>query len=185
MAGLITQNVDRLHTRAGSVRVIDLHGTYATVACLDCGQRSSRAALAERLTVLNPGFDAAVGDAEVAPDADAVLATTVGFRVADCARCGGMLKPDIVYFGENVPRDRVDTAFALLDAADALLVAGSSLTVQSGLRFVRHAAKAGKPIVIVNRGATRGDDLATLTVDGGCSEVLSRLADLLPGAVGA
>jgi len=121
----------------------------------------------------------------VAPDADAVLATTAGFRVADCADCGGVLKPDIVYFGENVPRERVADAYALVDATDALLVAGSSLTVQSGLRFVRHAARDGKPIVIVNRGATRGDHLATLTVDGGCSEVLTRLAELLPAAVGA
>jgi len=185
VAGLITQNVDRLHSRAGSSRVIDLHGTYATVVCLDCGERITREALAERLSVLNPDFGGEVRDIEVAPDADAVLATTAGFRVADCASCGGILKPDIVYFGENVPRLRVDEAYALVDATGALLVAGSSLTVQSGLRFVRHAAKAGKPIVIVNRGATRGDEFATLTVDGGCSEVLSRLADLLPAALGA
>ena len=183
--GVITQNVDRLHTRAGSRQVIDLHGTYATVVCLGCGARGTRDELAVRLTALNPGFTEAVGDIEVAPDADAVLATTVGFRVADCESCGGLLKPDIVYFGENVPRARVDEAYALVDATDALLVAGSSLTVQSGLRFVRHAAKSGKPIVIVNRGATRGDGLATLTVDGGCSEVLSRLAERLPGAFGA
>jgi NAD-dependent SIR2 family protein deacetylase len=185
LRGVITQNVDRLHTRAGSRRVIDLHGTYATVVCLDCDTRVSRDELAARLTALNPSFADAVTDVEIAPDADAVLATTAGFRVADCAVCGGMLKPDIVYFGENVPRARVEEAYALVDGSDALLVAGSSLTVQSGLRFVRHAAKSDKPIVIVNRGATRGDEFATLTVAGGCSEVLSRLADLLPAAFGA
>ncbi len=181
LTGLITQNVDRLHTRAGSRHVIDLHGTYADVVCLSCGDRTTRAELAPRLDALNPGFagTAQVADAEIAPDADAVLATTEGFRVADCLRCGGLLKPDIVYFGENVPKARVAAAFAVVDAAGALLVAGSSLTVMSGLRFVRHAARGGTPVVIVNRGTTRGDDLATLKLDGGCSPVLTELADRL------
>jgi NAD-dependent SIR2 family protein deacetylase len=102
--------------------------------------------------------------------------------MVDCERCGGMLKPDIVYFGENVPKARVAAAFELVDAADAILAAGSSLTVMSGLRFVRHAAKTGRPVVIVNRGRTRGDDLATLTVDAGCSQLLTALADGLCGA---
>ena len=121
-----------------------------------------------------------VRDAEIAPDADAVLASTAGFRVADCAVCGGMLKPDIVYFGENVPKPRVARAYALVDAADALLVVGSSLTVMSGLRFVRHCAKRDVPVVIVNRGWTRGDELATLKLDAGASETLTRLAAVLP-----
>lgn len=182
--GLITQNVDRLHTRAGSRNVIDLHGTYARVVCLSCGDASSRAELALRLTALNPGFTgvAAVADAEIAPDADAVLTTTEGFRVADCVVCGGILKPDIVFFGENVPKPRVAQAYAMVDAADVLLVAGSSLTVMSGLRFVRHAAKTGRPVLIVNRGGTRGDELATLKLDAGCSPVLTAMADELAGA---
>ena len=182
--GLVTQNVDRLHTRAGSRHVIDLHGTYARVVCLSCGDVSTRAELALRLTALNPHFDevASVADAEIAPDADAVLASTEGFRVADCLVCGGVLKPDIVFFGENVPKARVADAYAMVDAADVLLVAGSSLTVMSGLRFVRHAAKTGRPVVIVNRGRTRGDELATLKLDAGCSPVLAALADELAGA---
>nr|WP_233404647.1 NAD-dependent protein deacetylase [Actinotalea solisilvae] len=184
VVGVITQNVDRLHQEAGSRRVIDLHGTYAEVVCLACGARYARDHVAGRLEALNPGFAEAVGavaDVEIAPDADAVIESTEGFVVADCERCGGMLKPDIVYFGENVPRERVDRAFALVDEAAALLVAGSSLTVMSGLRFVRHAARVrGVPVVIVNRGVTRGDDLADLRVDAGTSETLTTLADQLP-----
>lgn len=159
--------------------MIDLHGRYDRVVCLRCHRVVTRAELADRLEALNPGFAervGAVGDVEIAPDADAVIEQTADFRVADCWQpdpdggdgpCGGMLKPDIVYFGETVPAERVAAAYALVDEADALLVAGSSLTVQSGLRFVRHAASNGKPVVILNRGATRGDPLATLTVDAG------------------
>jgi NAD-dependent SIR2 family protein deacetylase len=180
--GVITQNVDLLHTKAGSRDVINLHGTYARVICLRCGQSRSRAALAEELDALNPGFIErveAVGGLAVAPDADAVVADTASFRYLDCASCGGMLKPDIVYFGESVPKDVVQQAFSLVADADALLVAGSSLTVFSGYRFVRHAAGLGIPVAIVNRGPTRGDDLATVKVDGGCSEILTLLSEAL------
>ncbi|WP_280380020.1 NAD-dependent protein deacetylase [Nocardia wallacei] len=179
VTGLITQNVDLLHTKAGSRRVLDLHGTYARVRCLRCDALISRMALADRLEAANPDFaEAATLDGlEVAPDADAVVVDTGSFRMVDCAHCGGMLKPDIVYFGENVPKDRVAAAFEVVDQAEVLLVAGSSLTVMSGLRFVRHAAKTGRAVTIVNRGHTRGDDLATLTVDASCSEVLSALAE--------
>ncbi|AYY15487.1 NAD-dependent protein deacetylase [Actinobacteria bacterium YIM 96077] len=176
VAGVITQNVDTLHEVAGSKQVIDLHGRYDRVLCLACGRTISREHLAQRLTELNPGYDADVSDIEIAPDADAVIAATADFQVADCEYCGGMLKPDIVYFGENVPKPRVQEAYRLVDAASSLLVAGSSLSVLSGLRFVRHAAKQAKPIVILNRGATRGDDLATLKIDAGCSPVLEALA---------
>jgi len=182
VTGVITQNVDLLHTKAGSRTVIDLHGTYARVACLECGHTMTRAALAEQLETLNPGFverAEKVGGIAVAPDADAMVTETASFRYADCPRCGGMLKPDIVYFGESVPKERVVQAYSLVDAADALLVAGSSLTVFSGLRFVRHAAAKGKPIAIVNRGPTRGDALAGVKVHGGCSELLTLLADEL------
>jgi NAD-dependent SIR2 family protein deacetylase len=180
--GVITQNVDLLHTKAGSRDVINLHGTYARVICLRCGQSRSRAALAEELDALNPGFVErveAVGGLAVAPDADAVVADTASFRYLDCASCGGMLKPDIVYFGESVPKDVVQQAFSLVADAEALLVAGSSLTVFSGYRFVRHAAALGIPVAIVNRGPTRGDDLATVKVDGGCSELLTLLSEEL------
>ncbi len=177
VSSVITQNVDTLHEAAGSRSVIDLHGRYDRVVCLECSAVLPRERLAERLDALNPGFAGGVDDVEIAPDADAALASTAGFRVADCAGCGGVLKPDIVYFGENVPPARVRRGYRLVEEAAALLVAGSSLTVLSGRRFVRAAADAGLPIVILNRGATRGDALADLTVDAGCSEVLAALAD--------
>ncbi|MBB5436083.1 NAD-dependent SIR2 family protein deacetylase [Nocardiopsis composta] len=177
VSGVITQNVDTLHGEAGSRRVIDLHGRYDRVVCLSCGRVITRQRLAERLTELNPHFADSVADVEVAPDADAVLASTEGFRVADCESCGGMLKPDIVYFGENVPKKRVMRAYGLIEESSALLVAGSSLTVLSGRRFVKQAAGAGRPVVILNRGETRGASLATLNVDGGCTPVLTALVD--------
>lgn len=182
VTGVITQNVDLLHSKAGSRNVINLHGTYARVICLSCGSTMARAALAERLEALNPGFierAEAIGGLAVAPDADAVVADTASFKYVDCEGCGGMLKPDIVYFGESVPKDIVAQAYTLIEGADALLVAGSSLTVFSGYRFVRHAAALGIPVAIVNRGDTRGDAVATVKVDGGCSELLALLADEL------
>lgn len=176
LVGVITQNVDTLHEVAGSQNVIDLHGRYDRIICLNCRRTISREHLADRLTALNPGFVDEVGDVEIAPDADAVVSATEHFRVADCEYCGGMLKPDIVYFGENVPKDRVEASYRMVDDADALLVAGSSLTVMSGLRFVRRAAKENHPIVIVNRGPTRGDELAIVKIDAGCSPALTQLA---------
>ena len=177
VGGIITQNVDTLHGVAGSRRVIDLHGRYDRVICLQCRSVTARAELAVRLNALNPDFIEDVADVEVAPDADAVLARTEGFRVADCSDCGGTLKPDIVYFGENVPKPRVMRAYGMVDAAQGLLVVGSSLTVFSGRRFVKHAVGQGKPVVILNRGTTRCDAMATLTIDHGCSPVLRALAD--------
>ncbi len=179
VVGVITQNVDRLHQAAGSRNVIDLHGSYDSVVCLACGTRITRDELAVRLEGLNPGFSEAIGavaDVEIAPDADAVIESTQGFVVADCAVCGGMLKPDIVYFGELVPKERAERAFAIVDDAEALLVAGSSLAVLSGRRFVTHAARAGMPVAIVNRGPTRADDLADIRIDAGTSETLTALA---------
>jgi len=183
VSGVITQNVDLLHTKAGSIRVVNLHGSYARVVCLGCGLAVSRNELATGLEALNPGFlerAESVGGIAVAPDADATLSDTsfpvTAFRYLDCPECGGMLKPDIVYFGESVAKTVVRQAFSLIDNADALLVAGSSLTVFSGYRFVRHAVARGIPVAIVNRGPTRGDHLATVKVDGGCSELLTLLA---------
>lgn len=186
LAGLITQNVDRLHTEAGSSNVVDLHGTFDRVVCLACRSVFSRQEIARLLEDLNPGYLDEVSDAgDVAPDADADVDNTSGFTVAPCPVCGGMLKPDFVYFGENVPKDRVARAYAMVDDAGALLVAGSSLTVMSGLRFVRHAAKDGKPVVIINRGTTRGDEFAALKLELGVSEALTYLAKALPDLNGS
>jgi NAD-dependent SIR2 family protein deacetylase len=178
---LITQNVDGLHERAGSRRLVALHGRVAEVVCLGCRRVTARTALQQRLAALNPGWLETYAAAAVRPDGDVDLDETRSFVVPACEACGGVLKPDVVFFGENVPRDRVARCYDRVDALSelpggALLVAGSSLTVMSGLRFVRRAAKAGTPVVIVNRGATRGDDLATYTLDVGCSDFLTALA---------
>lgn len=177
LSGVITQNVDGLHSAAGSRRVINLHGDIATVVCLECGDRSARSELQRRLAHANPEVDQPqrLEHAELRPDGDAAAQDWRQFRLAGCVECGGRLKPDVVFFGEAVPKARVDAAYALVEAAEVLVVLGSSLTVMSGLRFVRHQAKDQQPIVIINRGPTRGDDLATLKIDHGCSESLSGL----------
>ena len=176
---LITQNVDGLHERAGQRDVVALHGRIAEVVCLACRRTTSRATLHQRLAELNPGFGARHAHVESRPDGDVDLEETRGFRVPACADCGGVLKPHVVFFGENVPPERVEQCYAAVDRLAAtggvLLVAGSSLAVMSGLRFVRRAAKLGTPVVIVNRGATRGDDLAAHRLELGCSEFLTRL----------
>lgn len=171
LSGLITQNVDGLHRAAGHRDVIDLHGRLDTVICLECGDRSLRAELQDRLAELNPAFGN--DDLVTLPDGDVALEETSTFVVAGCLRCGGWLKPDVVFFGENVPAARVQACQALVEAAEALVVLGSSLHVFSGRRFVKQAHTRGIPIVIVNRGATRADDLATLKLDAGCAEVLA------------
>lgn len=183
LRGVITQNVDRLHQAAGARRVVELHGALAEVVCLACRAVEDRAAVQARLLADNPGL--AGLDAAMAPDGDAELESPVvaGLRVPVCLACGGALKPHVVFFGENVPRSTVDAAFALFDEAEVLLVAGSSLAVFSGYRFVRHAAKRGAPVAIVNRGETRGDPYAALRVDGATGAVLPALAAALtPGA---
>jgi len=178
---LITQNVDGLHEAAGSRRLVALHGRIADVVCLSCRRTTSRAGLEARMDEANPGFAQAHAAADSRPDGDVELDETGDFVVPDCEACGGVLKPDVVFFGENVPPARVQRCYDAVDALtsdDALLVVGSSLTVMSGLRFVRRAAKAGTPVVIVNRGDTRGDDLATVKVHAGCSEFLQALLAL-------
>jgi NAD-dependent SIR2 family protein deacetylase len=175
---LITQNVDGLHEAAGSRRLVALHGRIADVVCLSCRRTSSRASLATRLVSANPGYAARHAHAETRPDGDVELDDTADFVVPGCEGCGGVLKPDVVFFGENVPAARVQQCYDAVDALspdDALLVVGSSLTVMSGFRFVRRAAKAGVPVVIVNRGYTRGDDLATVKLHAGCTEFLTAL----------
>ncbi|MEU7618994.1 NAD-dependent protein deacetylase [Micromonospora rifamycinica] len=181
--GVITQNVDGLHTAAGSRQVVELHGRLDGVVCLDCGDRTARGDLDRRLAAANPGFDATVG--MVRPDGDVELDDdrVAGFRPVDCGPCGGMLKPDVVFFGETVPADRVSRCFTMVDQARSLLVVGSSLTVLSGRRFVLRAARRGIPVVIANQGVTRGDGYAALRVDAPLGRVLPALADRVAAAV--
>ena len=179
VSALITQNVDRLHQKAGHEAVIDLHGVLATVSCLECGTGSSRDVFQERLLRANPWVRSL--SAEHAPDGDADLETPDVERldVPPCEACGGMLKPDVVFFGENVPRERVERAMQAVAEADALLVAGSSLMVFSGLRFCRAAAARGQPIAILNEGLTRADDMAGLKLGGEVGARLARLVSAL------
>lgn len=172
LSRLVTQNVDGLHQRAGSRAVIDLHGRLDEVICLGCGDRTGRAALQAVMADANPGWQAV---AAPAPDGDADIDAALidAFAAPRCQRCGGLLKPDVVFFGENVPVARVDAARDALADADGLLVAGSSLMVYSGFRFARLAHEAGVSIAIVNRGRTRADDLAELKVDGDVGAILA------------
>jgi NAD+-dependent protein deacetylase sirtuin 4 len=181
IGGVITQNVDGLHTDAGSRELVELHGSLREVVCLSCAAVRDRATLQRELEERNPGFVDA--GAEQAPDGDADLADSrlARFRLVDCS-CGGPLKPHVVFFGENVPRPRVTRAMELLQRAHALLVVGSSLAVYSGLRFVHAAKKHGIPVAIVTFGSTRGDPDACLRIDASAGETLSRLHALLGAA---
>jgi NAD-dependent SIR2 family protein deacetylase len=174
LSGLMTQNVDGLHRAAGHRDVVDLHGRLDSVICLGCSATSSRSDLQRRLAVLNPGFSA--DHLVVLPDGDIALEETSTFTPATCEHCAGELKPDVIFFGENVPVERVRHCQDLVDEAEALVVLGSSLHVFSGRRFVKQAYARGIPIVIVNRGETRGDAMATLKLDLGCAEVLAAYA---------
>jgi NAD-dependent SIR2 family protein deacetylase len=180
LTGIITQNVDGLHQAAGASEVTELHGSLHRVRCLSCGQRTSRTELDRRLAAANPGWDAEKATV-IKPDGDAVLAAeaTESLQVVGCSSCQGVLKPDVVFFGENVPKPRAEACYALVERARALVVLGSSLTVMSGLRYVRHAATLQRPIVIVNQGATRGDPYATAILDAPLGPTLSALADQL------
>jgi len=171
---IITQNVDGLHQAAGAKKVIELHGTLGRVRCMRCGLTMSRTDMDALLTQLNPTISKST-TFEFSPDGDAEVDVAENFQVPGCPNCGGVLKPDVVFFGENVPSERVADAFASLDAADALLVVGSSLAVNSGMRFARRAAKANKPIVIVNLGPTKADELALAKIEANSSLVLERL----------
>ncbi len=174
LSGVITQNVDGLHQAAGSRNVVELHGALARVRCLGCGQLSCRKELQLRLLADNPSLHQH-GPTQLAPDGDAHREDVTNFRVPACAACNGVLKPDVVFFGEGVPRPTVDAAFAFLDQGDALLVVGSSLTVFSGFRFVRRASERGIPIFIVNYSATRGDPYASLCVSGSAGATLDAI----------
>ena len=183
VVGTITQNVDGLHQAAGSREVIDLHGRLDRVVCLACGATSTRASLRERLDEVNAAWRATV--TAVNPDGDVDLPDEQldGFVVVDCLECGGLLKPDVVYFGENVPVARVEASYSMLDDARLLLVLGSSLTVFSGRRFVLRAAKDGIPVAIVNDGPTRGDEVAALKLETPLGETLSVVVDGLDASV--
>ncbi|MGY6554288.1 MAG: NAD-dependent protein deacetylase [Wenzhouxiangella sp.] len=173
---LVTQNVDGLHARAGSQRLVELHGRLSRVACMHCGHPVKRDDLQQRLEALNPDWRPEVLGYN--PDGDAELDASAypGFQVADCERCGGPLKPEVVFFGESVPPERIAAIRAALADCDALLVLGSSLVVMSGYRIVREAVAAGKPVAAVNRGRTRADDLLRFKLDADCCEILPRLA---------
>ncbi len=181
VSGVITQNVDGLHLRAGSSHVIEVHGTMRRVLCLHCGQVFDRRDIATQIESLNPWI-AVPENVLLAPDGDVLPETTEGFVVPTCTVCGGMLKPDVVFFGEYVPRDRFAAAESLLRSSSAMIVAGSSLVVNSGVRLVERARRRGIPLVIVNREPTRADAWANVTLAAGTSEVLPALRELLGSA---
>ncbi|GAB3123029.1 NAD-dependent protein deacetylase [Glaciibacter psychrotolerans] len=181
ISGVITQNVDGLHKRAGTTRVVELHGAVDRVLCLDCGQTYARASIADRMATLNPVLLSPDAVA-LAPDGDAQVSDIDGFQIPACSVCGGLLKPDVVFFGEFVPTERFGEASALIEAADALIVAGSSLAVNSGIRLLEQARRRALPIIVINRGATKGDARALVKLDAGASQSLSGLARRLVGS---
>lgn len=183
LTGIVTQNVDGLHQAAGSRPVVDLHGALSRVICLECDHLFDRELLQSQFLALNPRFaehlEQLAADASQAPDGDAEVDRTHDFVYPNCPICGGMLKPDVVFFGENAHREVVEEAHRILTHSDALLVLGSSLTVMSGLRFARRAAREGRDVIIVNDGVTRGDDVATLRLHGRLEPILRRWVSML------
>ncbi|NYK11703.1 NAD-dependent SIR2 family protein deacetylase [Leifsonia naganoensis] len=173
--GVITQNVDGLHKQAGSQRVVDLHGSMDRVVCLVCGQVFAREAITARIDAANPWIDTESA-VEIAPDGDAIVTDIDSFVVPDCTVCGGHLKPDVVFFGEFIPAEKYREASAMVRASDALLIAGSSLIVNSGIRLLEEARRRRLPIVIVNRGETKGDLRAAIKLDAGTTETLVELS---------
>lgn len=180
VTGVVTQNVDGLHVRAGSKRVVDLHGSMDRVSCLVCGQTFARASIAARIDEENPWLSKP--DAvSLNPDGDAEIAQVDDFVAPVCSVCGGALKPDVVFFGEFVPSEKFAEARDIVSTADALVIAGSSLVVNSGIRLLEHARRSKLPIIIINRGVTKGDGRANVKIDAGASETLTALADRLLG----
>ncbi len=179
--GIVTQNVDGLHLRAGSRHVVDIHGSLDKVRCLHCGQIFHRGAVAERMSAANPWLDAPEG-VTLNPDGDVDIDAVDEMVVPACSVCGGVLKPEVVFFGEFVPSIKFAEGSALVKGADALIIAGSSLVVNSGIRLLDQAHKRRMPIVVINRGVTKGDPRATLKIDAGTSEVLTALSERLPSA---
>lgn len=182
LTGVITQNVDMLHDRAGQRTVVHLHGRYDQVICTACSLRMDRASLHEGLVALNPGATEHVEDVEIAPDADVALSNTENFTILDCPNCGGILRTDVVFFGGKVRPEDQERATTIVDEGEALLVAGSSLAVGSAFRLVRRSHRANKPIVILTKGRTRADDLATVHVPVSTTRALPYLAGSLPSS---
>lgn len=182
-SGVITQNVDGLHHDAGSKRVVDLHGRLDRVRCLDCGQSFTRHAVEAQMALQNPGFLGSVNPDDIRPDGDVEIDPATPFQIPQCDVCGGTLKPEVVFFGEFVPPSVFTHAKALLDQSDALVIAGSSLVVNTGMRFVTHAQKRKMPIVVINRGPTKADSVATVRIEGGTSETLTALSHLVRASV--
>ncbi|MET0806085.1 MAG: Sir2 family NAD-dependent protein deacetylase, partial [Lacisediminihabitans sp.] len=177
-SGVITQNVDGLHLRAGSQRVVDLHGTMDRVRCLTCGQTFARADIAQRIADANPWLDEP-DSFELGPDGDVAFTQIDNFVTPVCTVCGGILKPDIVFFGEFIPTEKFVEATALVRSAGALIIAGSSLVVNSGIRLLDQATKQRMPVVVINRGETKGDSRATVKLNAGTSGTLAELAERL------
>jgi NAD-dependent SIR2 family protein deacetylase len=178
VSGVVTQNVDGLHRRAGSMHVVELHGGMDRVLCLTCGQHYARQAIADRLAELNPSIDLETA-IRPAPDGDVEVDDVDALAIPACTVCGGILKPDVVFFGEFVPSDTFHAAAAFVQGADTLLVAGSSLVVNSGVRLIELARRRRTPIVVVNRGITKGDSRAAVKIDAGTSETLTAMASAL------
>jgi NAD-dependent SIR2 family protein deacetylase len=178
VSGVVTQNVDGLHRRAGSMHVVELHGGMDRVLCLTCGQHYARQAIADRLAELNPSIDLETA-IRPAPDGDVEVDDVDALAIPACTVCGGILKPDVVFFGEFVPTDTFHAAAALVQGADTLLVAGSSLVVNSGVRLIELARRRRTPIVVVNRGITKGDSRAAVKINAGTSETLTAMASAL------
>ena len=174
--GVITQNVDGLHRRAGNAHVVDLHGSLDRVVCVECGQLFARSAIHNQLAIANPWLQASSGD-EIAPDGDVIVSDYARMLIPHCTVCTGVLKPDVVFFGEFVPAKTFSAASSLVKRADAFLIAGSSLVVNSGIRLLEQAKRQRKPIAIINRGETKGDSFASVKVNDGTSDVLNELAN--------
>jgi len=176
-SGVITQNVDGLHHEAGSRQIVDLHGRLDKVRCLDCGQSFARGAIARQIDDDNPGFSLRFDASQVMPDGDVKLSTDSDFVVPVCDLCQGMLKPEVVFFGEFVPTSVFQMAQKMVERSDALVVAGSSLVVNTGMRLVAQAQKRRKPVVVINRGPTKADQLATVRIEAGTSEALVAISE--------
>lgn len=176
--GVITQNVDGLHLKAGSQHVVDLHGSMDRVRCLNCGQTFARTDIADRIAHANPWIEQPES-IELSPDGDVQISDVHDFVIPDCSVCGGTLKPEVVFFGEFVPKEKFAEASALIAASNALVIAGSSLVVNSGIRLLEQAVRRKLPIVIINRGVTKGDNRASVKIDAGTTETLEAMRDRL------